>query len=743
MKAKSALAALALGLGLALALPWILGNQPGPTLAAPECRPLQGDVITVCLSGGCDFNSVQDAVDAASDGDVIKVAAGTYTGVQVRTDITQVVHIDKSLTIQGGYSTSNWDTPDLEANPTVLDAQGQGRVLALSGAENYTVTLEGLQIVNGAFAIGGGGVYATNCHLTIRDCTIMNSDALHGGGIRFYNGTLIVENSHIMNNTAGNDGGGISTGSAIVTMTHNILEGNACGGEGGGVHFSAFGFGRGYVAHNVFQGNTGGVAGGGGVSVSDGDLILTDNVFRNNVADGNGGGLNASVGKINNTYSINHNTFQGNVASPEHPASGGGAFLKGSRNDSAWIIFSHNQVLDNIASGGTLTEARGGGVAVVDGPAVLADNLVQGNWAASHIWSDGRGGGVSLKGTNLWLERDRILDNHAARYAGYSPSVAAYGGGVYVDSYSSVTMTNNFIADNRYCDTCESHLTFSDSGGGGIKVGYQTSPNETQLYLYHNTIVNNESPAIENESSALNMSHNIFSGHTTDLRLVGHRGGGYPPPTTVANYTLWYPSMNIDRQEGTLITTHDFTGAPDFISPFQDNYHLGPNSQAIDKGVGIGVSSDIDGNPRPIDTGYDLGADEYTGADLSTSVKRAVPPTAAADAVVTYTIVLRNSGLKSCLNTQLWDAIPAATTLVPASADATSGSVTEAGGIRWQGNVASGAVVTITFQVTVNQGILIENTAVVTDAYNTVLNLIAWVNGDHVYLPLVMWGYTP
>ena len=32
-------------------------------------------VTTVCMSG-CDYNTIQDAVDGANDGDVIKVAAG-------------------------------------------------------------------------------------------------------------------------------------------------------------------------------------------------------------------------------------------------------------------------------------------------------------------------------------------------------------------------------------------------------------------------------------------------------------------------------------------------------------------------------------------------------------------------------------------------------------------------------------------------------------------------------------------
>lgn len=39
----------------------------------PACLPARasGDVITVCLSGGCDYISIQDAVDGAAAGNVI------------------------------------------------------------------------------------------------------------------------------------------------------------------------------------------------------------------------------------------------------------------------------------------------------------------------------------------------------------------------------------------------------------------------------------------------------------------------------------------------------------------------------------------------------------------------------------------------------------------------------------------------------------------------------------------------
>ncbi len=90
---------------------------------------LPGAVITVCHGGGCDYDNIQDAVDAASDGNVIKVAAGDYTGVNNYGKLAQVIYISKSVTIRGGHTTAFTDPPDPDTNPTTVDAQGGGRVL--------------------------------------------------------------------------------------------------------------------------------------------------------------------------------------------------------------------------------------------------------------------------------------------------------------------------------------------------------------------------------------------------------------------------------------------------------------------------------------------------------------------------------------------------------------------------------------------------------------------------------------
>lgn len=161
--------ALTLALGAALFLLWLL------TSFAMRLPVAHAANLTVCLSGPCDYASIQAAVDNAIPGDVIKVAAGVYTGVNSYGGMTQTVYISKSLTIRGGYTTTNGfaEPPDPVANPTTLDAKGQGRVVYI--ASSTSVTVENLFVTGGNAAGDGGGIYHAGDDLVLSNTVVFSN----------------------------------------------------------------------------------------------------------------------------------------------------------------------------------------------------------------------------------------------------------------------------------------------------------------------------------------------------------------------------------------------------------------------------------------------------------------------------------------------------------------------------------------------------------------------------------------
>lgn len=320
---------------------------------------------TVCESGQptCDFSSIQAAVDAANSGDLIKVASGIYTGVNKRpappdygywTTVTQTVYISKELTIQGGYDPSFGEPPDPGANPTIIDANGDGRVALINGP--LSVTLSGLELQGGVNnGLGGdsecgleedpgpgcdwgGALFSSGASLTIDDSRLIgNTTGGIGGGIFASGGSLTISNSQIISNVSGEIGGGVFLWDGEVMIADSIFVNNQSS-VGGGASLPSS---SGEVARTTFSENKGG-RGGAVWLCFGGEITFEDNLFTKNVGE-NGGVFNM----CSSSHAIlNRNWLTGNLADL-----GGGIFFD---------FRSSAEIANTIIAGNIVTETGAG-----------------------------------------------------------------------------------------------------------------------------------------------------------------------------------------------------------------------------------------------------------------------------------------------------------------------------------------------------------------------------------------------
>ena len=102
-----------------------------------------------CTNSASPCRTVQYAVDMAETGDEVRVAAGVYTDTVYHYQTTYTVYISKTIDLQGGYTLTNWTSPEPELNPTILAApNSQDWVVRING--NITDTVAGFHITGGS-----------------------------------------------------------------------------------------------------------------------------------------------------------------------------------------------------------------------------------------------------------------------------------------------------------------------------------------------------------------------------------------------------------------------------------------------------------------------------------------------------------------------------------------------------------------------------------------------------------------
>ncbi len=300
--------------------------------------------------------NIQAAVDAASDGDSVLVADGTYdnggavTPAWPHVSINRVM-INKSITVQSVNG------------PAITIITGNGIVRCAYVGSN--AVLSGFTLRNGRTNPMGSGI-----------------DPNGGGAI--INNTAIITNCIVQNNSGGR-GGGLYLYYPAPKCVDCIVENNSAG-YGGGV----FNYFEGTISDCIIRGNDGEY--GGGVNIQNG--LLANCTISNNYASWHGGGVHVS--KAHSTY----NTRVSNCFIRANTAAINGGGLYGS----ARPLVMNCYVSDNIAT-------NGGGIASYQG--INAINCVSYRNHALNL-----GGGMYCKETQSQIINCTIAQNTADNQGG-------------------------------------------------------------------------------------------------------------------------------------------------------------------------------------------------------------------------------------------------------------------------------------------------------------------------------------
>ncbi|MDA7668810.1 hypothetical protein N8596_00915, partial [bacterium] len=174
------------------------------------------------------FGTIAEAIDAAPDGSIISLAAGTYNEA--------VDFGSKNLVLQGDAS---------HPPSVVLDGTGlETSVVSIVDGQDSSSMVIGLTIANGSIGSPlpgqptsriGGGLFVNNASPLVQDCIFESNTSGFGGAVYLRYGAPSITNCEFMGNSATTDGGAMFVfGSNAVIETCSMV-GNDAVNHGGGI----------------------------------------------------------------------------------------------------------------------------------------------------------------------------------------------------------------------------------------------------------------------------------------------------------------------------------------------------------------------------------------------------------------------------------------------------------------------------------------------------------------------------
>ena len=465
-------------------------------LVAPLCIQAGGatrfiDDVSDPLEDGSSehpFDTIQEGINTATNGDRVLVQDGTYIGIGNR----DLDLLGKTLVVESSSGPSN----------TILDCQSAGRGFYFHSGETTNCRVSGFRICNGKAIAGAGIACFSNSSPVIENCEVVTNrawnynytDTIGSPGDAFY---------RVMNLADGN-GGGIYCESSGPTIRDCLIQANETGGHGGGI-----------------------------CCVSNSNLKI-----ENSTLWANHSGLSRTTTVI--TIGTPGDSFYQQSWDIVSAGLGGGVY-----GTNVIMTVENSEIHNNEAGVG------GGGVYVIDSRLTLLGSSIRDN-RVSDNYLPGSGGGVSCINTFMTMSNCQVTSNRAGQTTVRrimtigSPADSFYrqtqstvdkglGGGLCV-SLSSVTIDVSSIRGN---------VTYNEGGGihlsSNINVQISSTSFENNKAATMNSIETTviKIPGVQTRTTVISLADGgsgggVFSDQTTPAlsgcllsrNVAGSLGGG-------------------------------------------------------------------------------------------------------------------------------------------------------------------------------------------------------------------------
>lgn len=382
-----------------------------------------------CIAPDGPKKTLVAGVNAASEGDTVIVANGTYSGI----GNNNIVIVLENITVKSANG------PD-DCTINLIGSTLPAFAIIGNGITSATV-IEGFTIKNGD-GFQSGTITISTASPTIRGNIFLNNLAIRGGAIHITQSNAILEDNVFNCNFAIEDGGALYIeGSDNVQLNGNVFLNNSSFGSGGGICISASTVN---ICGGTFNGN--GSDFGAGVAATNNSTV---NINGTSLVSNIGNIFGGAVISDNSDTTITLSEFLFNLA-----GAGGGACATSSGSSIYAILcrFAHNTTGTPKENG----SGDGGAMFNLGVPATIIDCIFEDN-------SAGRGGAIYNSQTNLQSTNCLFSGNTASSFGGAIYNLnshpqlklatmwgnsAASGGGLYNTTSSFPNISNSILSNN-------------------------------------------------------------------------------------------------------------------------------------------------------------------------------------------------------------------------------------------------------------------------------------------------------